>query len=398
MQINAVVKNKSTGRIVSELSEELQKKSNECFVAYGQDKTENDNSYFIGSTFDHKIHALFSRVFGLPGYFSARSTKKLLKYIDTISPDIVHLHNLHSNYVNIKMLLENLSKKNIPTVITLHDCFMFTGKCTHYTTTGCQKWCDGCGNCLRKKRDNKSFFFDRTAKMLKDKKYCYDRFKTLGVIGVSDWITNEAKKSILKNAKLIKRIYNWIDLDTFYYRGSGLRDKLNIKEEFIILGVASTWTNEKGLSEFIKISGLVDDNTKIVLVGNMQETNLPNNIISIKATNDVNELAEYYSMADVFLNLSLEETFGKVTAEALSCGTPSIVYNSTASPELIGKNCGYVVSPNDVGAVLERIAEINENRKEYYKSFCINFARIHFDKGKCVDQTIDFYNELLRER
>ena len=217
LQINAVIKNKSTGRTVSEVSEAIVKSGNESFIAYGQEKDNNDSSYFIGNLIDHKTHALFSRVFGLPGYFSRAATQGLIKYIEKISPDIVHLHNLHSNYVNINMLLKYLAKKDIATVITLHDCFMFTGKCTHYTAIGCDKWQIECGDCPRKKMDNPSLFFDYTRKMLKDKSDCYKNFNKLGVIGVSNWITNEAKKSILQNATKIKRIYNWIDFDIFFH-------------------------------------------------------------------------------------------------------------------------------------------------------------------------------------
>ena len=170
---------------------------------------------------------------------------------------------------------------------------------------------------------------------------------------------------------------------------------MKIKENFVILGVASTFSESKGLKDFIKLSEIIDDSFKIVIVGNIDKSILPNNIISINATKDVKKLASYYNMADVFLNLSLEETFGKVTAEALACGTPAIVYNSTASPELIGKNCGYVIEPNNVTDVFQKIQEIKNNGKEFYANSCLRFAKDNFCKEKCINQTLEFYKDLL---
>ncbi len=239
LQINAVNTIRSTGRQVSELSNFLLKSGNESYIAYsyGQDL---ENGYKIGSKIDHKIHSLLSRIFGLQGYFSKISTKKLLKYIESIKPDVVHLHNLHSNYVNLNMLLNYLGENNISTVITLHDCWFYTGKCTHYTIDNCYKWKDQCGNCPRLSKDNKSWIFDKTTKMLSDKKRLLNNIPNLGIVGVSDWITEEAKKSILKNSKSITRIYNWIDTNTFNPSNNDqIKQKLGLSDKCSILGVSS---------------------------------------------------------------------------------------------------------------------------------------------------------------
>lgn len=123
---------------------------------------------------------------------------------------------------------------------------------------------------------------------------------------------------------------------------------------------------------------------------------LPDNILHINETDHVQELVEYYSMADVFLQLSLEETFGKVTAEALACGTPVITVDSTANAELIGDGCGIVLQGNDPAKVAEAIGIIRKTGKEFYQNACREFARKNFNVQERVEEQIELYNQLLK--
>ena len=387
LQINSVYRISSTGRTTYELDEFLTARGHESYVANGENKVAGKDVFYIGTNWDHKLHALLSRVSGLVGYFSTLHTKKFIKNIESISPDILHLRNLHSNYIDIPLLLSYLAKNEISTVITLHDCFFYTGKCTHYTADNCYKWQNDCGACPRLKKDNKSWFLDRTKKMLADKKQLFGNIKRLAVIGVSDWITEEAKKSILQNALIIKRIYNWIDLDVFKPEQSSL------SSDFIVLGVASSWSNEKGLDKFIELAKLIPDQIKIVLVGKLHKNiYLPSNIISVKETNSVQELALYYNMASVFINFSREESFGKVSAEALACGTPVITNKYTANPELIGEKCGYIVE--NTKEAFEAVNLIKKNKKAFYSAYCRSFAENNFDKEKNMLKYLKLYKKL----
>lgn len=394
VQINAVCDYGSTGRIVSEASDFLNSENIENKLFYGNGSSQRENAVFIGNKIDHKIHALMSRILGKQGYFSKRATKKMLKQIDEFGPDLIHLHNLHGNYINLPTLFKYLSKKNIATVITLHDCFFYTGKCVHYTLTGCNRWQKECGNCPNLKSGNPTFFFDRTKKMLKDRKKWYKNIDKLGIIGVSEWITNEAKQSpILKNAKFTT-VYNWIDCDVFKPHKSDVYEKLGIADKFIILGVANIWSKEKGIDDFNHLAQMIDDNYKIVLVGEIGNHYVDEKIITISRTDSVETLADLYAMADVYFNPSKEETFGKVTAEALSSGTPAIVYNKTACPELIGDGCGFVEAVGDVDSVYKDIKTLFEN-KDNYTLACRNFAIGKFNKIDLLNKTLDFYCELI---
>ena len=356
--------------------------------------------YTIGNERSVKIHGLLSRISGKQGYFSKGNTHKLIKHIQNIKPDIVHLHNLHANYINLPMILEYLAENDIPTVISLYDCWFFTGKCMHYTTAGCYKWQTECKNCPQKHEGNDSWFFDKTNKVFKDKVRLFNNIPRLAIIGISEWITDECRKSaIAKNAKIIQREYLWIDMEKFKARDAKpLREKLKLDNKFVILGVAEQWGNAKGLNRFLELAEKLSDDKIIVLVGNPDpDTALPANVICVGRTDSQEELSEYYSMADVFMTFSYQETFGKVSAEALSCGTPVICYNSTANPELVGDNCGVVVEIDDKDGMLKAVNTVQSKGKDAYSESCVEFARNNFKREKVTKEIKEVYDKLLSE-
>lgn len=397
VHINAVYKYGSTGRSLMELNEDLNHLGVEshcaCSRTYGC-----PDVYQIGDEKSIKLHGLFSRLSGKQGYFSKQNTKKLLRYIDSLSPDVVHLHNLHANYVHLPMLLSYLAKKDIATVIMLHDCWFFTGKCMHYTTQGCYKWETHCENCPQIHEGNNSWFFDRTKSVLEDRIRLFQAIPRLAIVGISDWVTNECRRSpIAKNAKITKRIYLWIDLDKFHpVNADKKRAELGLTDKFVILGVAEQWGNPKGLDRFLHLATQISPEKQIVLVGNpAPDVELPDNVLCVGKTSSQEELAEFYSLADVFVTFSYQETFGKVSAEAIACGTPVVCYNSTACPELVGKNCGIVVEKTDENGIFEAVNEIRRNGKAQYSEQCVRFANENFSRQKLTREFIEIYEELV---
>ena len=401
LQINAVYGSGSTGRIVADISDTIKRAGGESFVAYQRTTERMENGFAMGNSFDCKVDALRARVLGLQACGSKRTTKRLLRWMDEIKPDVVHLHNLHGNYIHLPLLCNYLAKKDIATVITLHDCWFFTGKCTHYTTVKCNKWQTGCGNCPQLKKDIPSWFFDRTAKMWKEKKELFSAIPRLAVVGVSDWIKNEGKKSFLRNASIIKRIYNWIDLNVFYPRVENVRVQYGIPEDkFTVLCIGAGW--KEGMLKFDDLFALaakLPSNMQIVLVGNVETDNqLPKNVISIGYIHHMDELAKLYSQADAYVHLSREDTFGKVIAEAMACGTPAIVYRSTACPELIGNGCGYIVEKGDIEAVCNVLLKIEKDGKDAYTKHCVEFVKGNFKKEQLLSETLQLYQSLVFEK
>lgn len=402
LQINAVYGSSSTGRTCKELDEGLQARGIESFVATPTTTENKNNIHIIGNLIDRKAHALQSRLTGLQGYYSHLPTLKLTNYISSIEPDVIHLRNLHGNYINVPMLLKHVALNKIPIVITLHDCWFYTGRCCHYTDDNCDRWMKRCGKCPSLKRWNPSWFFDRSAKMLRDKKKLFDLIERKAVIGVSDWITNEVKNSILSKSLIIKRIYNWIDLKIFYPKETKnlIKSQLNIQPTTkIILAVAHSWSSGKGFDSILNLArSMQHEDCSFVLVGGIKDTSiLPDNIISVGTLNNPSELADYYSAADVFITPSLQETFGKTTVEALACGTPAVGYQSTATTELIKEGCGKLVPVEDSLANFKSaIKDILKVGKKTYANNCLLYVQENFDKEKLIEEYIDLYKGLCK--
>lgn len=356
----------STGNIAKAIHNKLIKDKNESYIFFGGGKSSDKNIQPVSSHVFIRLHAFLSRVTGFQGYFSYFHTKKLIRKIKKIAPDIIHLHNLHGSYLCLPTLFRFLKSYQGKIVITLHDCWLFTGKCPHFTEVNCNKWKTECKKCPQLSIYPRSLFFDHTKKMYKDKKRWFMGLKNVQIITVSDWLKKTAQQSFLGQYP-IARIYNGIDETIFYPRSciEETKKQYGLENKFVILGVASSWDDRKGLKDFSKLSKMLQLDEKIMLVGltSQQIENLPPNIIGITKTENQNELAQLYSMADVFINMSIEETFGLVTAEAMACGTPVIVFNSTACGEIVTSNDGFVVKSNDLISVYNSIKTIRDKEK-----------------------------------
>lgn len=401
VQINAVCGVGSTGRICVELNDMIVQRGHEGIVLYGNGSSEYQFSKKISGKYGVKLHGLLSRIFGKNAAYSPLATWKMISFLRSYQPDVVHLHNLHGNYVNLNPLLRYLAKNDIPTVITLHDCWFFTGKCTHYTAVGCDRWQTGCHDCPKLKGDIPSWFFDRTAEMWQEKKALFGAIPRLAVVGVSDWITDEARKSFLKDAAILKRIYNWIDLSVFYPRGKEAAQKFGIAEDkFSVLCIGAGWNeNSAKTKDLLELAKLLPEEYEIILAGSVSfAEKLPSNVKAVGYISSTEDLARLYSACDVYVHLSREDTFGKVIAEALACGPPAVVYNSTACPEILGEGCGTVVVPGDVEAVVHAIENIQKGYRANYEKNCAEYAAANFAKEKLVKDTLVLYSGLIEKR
>jgi len=399
LQINVVEGILSTGRTTRELASQLKRMGHKSFIAYSRGFIKLPGTYCIGNPADRKFHALGSRLFGLQGYFSHLPTYHLIRYIGKVKPDVVHLRNLHGNFLNLNMLLKYLGKMDIPTVITLHDCWYFTGRCTHYTVNECYQWQTCCLKCPNNRNTMPSWFFDRSKKMYLDKKKYFSKLRYLSVVGVSDWITKEAKRSFLTEYADIRRIYNWVDLNSFIPREDNyIRTIYKAEEKFIILGVAALWVPEKGLLEFIKIAKHFRD-CLVLLVGTIdKDLSIPDNLKTIPLTLNSVALSRIYSASDVLVSLSMEESFGKIIAEAYACGTPVVAYNSTASAELVTSECGCTAITNTLEDVFAGIQVVKKNKKKKYTENCRQYAIKNFNLTECAEDYIKIYEELLQKK
>lgn len=402
LQINTIYKNKSTGRTCWEVEKALEKNGNESLTISQLGETSDTNHcYQVNSKNGYMFHKLMARAFGLDGYYSYFATKRAIKKIEEFEPDIVHLRNLHGGYLHLPTLFGFLSKADIPVVFNLHDTWAYTGKCPEYENAGCDKWKSECINCPQWKRYPNSWFFDRSKKIFNDKKRWYSSIRNLTVIGVSDYIKDEATKSVLFKGRRVVRIYNWIDLVAFcpYEIKTNLetRNRYNLGNGFLVIGVSSYWKKNTEHEEICMLAKELGDDGTVCLVGGYDVSTPYKNMIHVPNTDSVEELAKLYSCADAFVSLSTAESFGKVAAEAIACGTPAIVYNSTGIKEIPGEGCGYVVEKHDINGMLDALLKIKEDGKAQYSASCRKRAEKLFNYDINVGQLIELYKEVLDE-
>ena len=362
LQINSVCGILSTGRICTDLAEVLETNGHECKIAYGRmNVPEKYQKYAIkvGNSLTNKIDALFSRLFDNAGLNSTIPTIRLIKKIKAYAPDIIHLHNIHGSYINIKILFKFLKKYNKPVVWTLHDCWTYTGHCAHFTVKGCVKWKTQCFNCSQKHLYPKSLFLDRSKRNYRLKKKLFTSLDKVTVITPSHWLADVTKQSFMGKYDVFT-IPNGVDLEVFKPTEGDFRQKYGLEDKKIVLGVASAWGKSKGVDEFVALSQSLDDSYKVVMVGVKDEmaASLPKEILAIPRTHDINELAEIYTAADVFLNPSRQETMGLTTVEAMSCGTPVVTSNLTAVPEVVDERSGIVCENLEIDTIKAAIFEV----------------------------------------
>lgn len=393
LQINTVCGTGSTGRIALDIHNILIEQGHESKTAYGRGEANNcSDTIKIGNKFDFYIHALKTRILDKQGFGSKKSTKEFIKKMEEYNPDIIHLHNIHGYYINIEILFNFLKQYNKPMIWTLHDCWTFTGHCSHYEYAKCYKWQTHCENCPEKKSYPASFFIDNSYNNFEKKKQLFTGIKNLTIVTPSEWLAEEVKKSFLKEYP-VKVINNGIDLNVFKPTESNFRKINNLEKDFIILGVASKWTERKGINYFFELSKKLKNEEKIILVGlsDKQLRNMPKNIIGIKRTNSIKELAEIYSTSDVFVNPTLEDNFPTTNLEALACGTPVITFNTGGSPESVDSNTGYVIEKGNAKDLLTKIKEVKKLGKENYKIHCIKKANDSYNKNNKFQEYIDLY-------
>ena len=387
-QINSTCGYGSTGRIAVDILKEVEKNGGEGIIAYGRNTAPDSvNSYKITTETDVKIHGVLSRITDRQGFYSTSATKKLIEKIKEYNPDIIHLHNVHGYYLNVRILFEFLKDYKKPIVWTLHDCWTFTGHCAYFSFYGCEKWKTECDVCPLKKDYPSSLVLDNSKKNFNEKKKLFTDLENVTLVTPSIWLADLVKESYLKKFD-VKVINNGIDLSKFKPTKSDFREKNGLENSQIILGVASVWEERKGLKDFIELNNRLNANQKIVLVGlnDAQLAELPKNIIGIKRTNSVNELAELYSVADVFVNPTYEDNYPTTNLEAISCGTPVITYKTGGSPESVDEGNGFVVEKGDVNGIFEALKKVNG---------CKTPTKDKFDASLRYKEYVDLYNTLL---
>ena len=385
LEINSVCGIRSTGRICTDIADTLNSSGHSCKVAYGRENAPeryNGISYRIGSSASVKIDALKTRFFDNAGFNSKSETKKFIRWAKEWNPEIVHLHNLHGYFVNVEELFEYLRESQKKVVWTLHDCWAFTGHCSHFASAGCEKWKDMCYACPKKKAYPSSLFLDNSQRNFKRKKELFTSLPNVTIVTPSQWLADLVSQSFMGKYP-IKVINNGIDTTVFKPTYGDFRDRYGLRDKKIVLGVASAWGTGKGLFDFYRLAKLLDESYKVVLVGlsDEQKRDLPSEIIGITRTNNAKELAEIYTTSDVFVNPTYCDTYPTVNLEAQACGTPVITYRTGGSVESVWEDC--IVEQGDVEGLKDKIVSGEFSCKE----------DISFDKSEMIRKYIEVYKQ-----
>lgn len=344
--INSVCGIGSTGRICTDLAQQLEAEGNEVKIAYGRKGTvpEQFQKYAvrIGTDFDCKMHAIQTRLFDTHGFGSKHATKEFLKWAEEYKPDLVWLHNLHGYYINVEMLFDWIKKHpEMQVKWTLHDCWAFTGHCSY---------------CSQLRRYPACFAMSSVSKNFERKRKAFTGVKNMTLITPSKWLADLTRQSFLKEYP-VEVHYNTIDTSIFKPTPSDFRERYGLQDKIIVLGVANVWEDRKGLFDFYKLAEMLDDRYAIVLVGlsEKQIKDLPKNIKGIQRTNSPQELAAIYTAADVFVNPTYEDNYPTVNLEAQACGTPVITYDTGGCRETIHTDSAKVAEAGNVEGLYKEI-------------------------------------------
>lgn len=388
LMINVVCGIRSTGRICTDLATALEAQGHEVKIAYGRENVPEQFQKYavrIGTDLDVKLHGVKARLLDGAGFGSKRATEKFIEWVKEYDPDVIHLHNIHGYYINVEVLFNYLKERRKKVIWTLHDCWAFTGHCVYFDFVGCDKWKTGCEHCPQKSEYPARIGPDMSRRNYAKKRELFTGISNLTLVTPSQWLADLISESYMKEYPT-KVIRNGVDTKVFKPSDSNVKESYNCQNKKIILGVAAVWDKRKGLDSFIELSQMLDDSYQIILVGLSKEQieKLPKNIIGIERTNNVEELAELYTAADVFVNPTLEDNYPTTNLEAIACGTPVVTFDTGGSPES-AKMYGVSVPKNNVN----KLAQIINTVK------LVKLRTIDIDYINTVRMYLELYGEIL---
>ena len=416
LQINPVLRTStSTGRIMKEIGELAMANGWESYVAYSKGRDGLPGSTSIPVPVGNKAsvawHGLQTRILDRHGLGSVLATKRFIEDIRRIRPDIIHIHNIHGYFLNYRILFDFLSHSGIQVIWTVHDCWLYTGHCYHYMYAGCDRWKTGCGHCPQRGKFPRSLFADRSARNFRDKRdaFCSMPEDRLTIVPVSDWMRSEMSESFLKDYRF-QVIHNGIDTDVFSPQPaleSEVRRCYGLGDRHVILGIASIWSEEKGLNDFVEMAARLDSDEVIVLVGMDRKqlddvlsrygrTVLGDRMVAVKRTADVHQLAGLYSTADVLVNPTWQDNYPTVNLEAISCGTPVVTYRTGGSIEAVAGDTGFVVEQGDIEGLVDAVRRVETLGKAHFRDACRSRAVKEFRKEDRYAEYIELYERLTK--
>jgi putative colanic acid biosynthesis glycosyltransferase len=402
LQINTVVNQGSTGRIAEAIGKTVLDAGWRSVIAHGLPALSSDSETIrVGNSLDRYRHALATRLFDRHGLQSRGPTRDLIKQINHIKPDVVHLHNIHGYYLNYPLLFDFLLSSNIPVSWTLHDCWAFTGHCAYFDEASCQRWLTGCHRCPLLHTYPTSWLSDRSLSNWTDKRVAFSSLPTIDIVTPSHWLARHAQASFLGTYPT-RVIPLGIDVTQFYpHVDAEERWRHLFGHRHVVLAVASQWDARKGLTDVVALrSRLSQEEFAIAVVGvtRRQAHRFPAGIVAIQRTDTVRTLASLYSRATVFVNPTRADNFPVTNLEALACGTPVVTYAAGGSPEAADADTGTAIPIGDVNGMAAAIRHWACRDRASTRQACRSRAMDSFNQIRQYAAYLDLFYSQLSDR
>ena len=388
LQINCVYNKGSTGRIVSDLHRYYLAHNIDSYVVYGRGETSEDQNVIkVSKEIGSKARNIISRATGDLYGMAMLSTWQLQKTISDLDPDIVHLHCINGYFCNVFRLLSWLKSKRIPTVITQHAEFFYTGNCGY--AFECEQWRRGCQKCASPKKAIGSANGAAVRSNWQRMRDAFEGFEKLQLIGVSDWISNRSNESGILGQYPCKTILNGLDTERFSFQGR------NEHEGYEIIYVSPYFEDEnKGGKWLLQLAEETESlPIHYTVIGRTErEYSLRNTTFKGVITNK-QELARIYSNADVCVLTSKRETFSMVCAEALCCGTPVVGFEAGAPETVCIPEFSSFVPYGDLMGLKKALLEMLERKTD--KAGLSAQARKKYSCETMAENYLAVYRQML---
>ena len=401
LTVNCVYEIYSTGKIIKNIAEFLADRDCEFFYCYEfGEKAGASNAFRISGRYEYYFYYLWSRMIGLPYGTGYLSTMRLIRKMKKVSPDIVHIHCPNANAVNLYWLLNYLKRKQIPTIITNHAEYFYTGNCAH--AFECRGYLNGCKECKEYKLQTSSWFFNRTGYAWKRMKKAFDGFERLMMVAVSPWQEQRIRtSSIAKECETVV-VKNGIDTENIFYYRKNVGLDIKSTGEKILLHVTAHFSDNpddpKGGRYVIKLAEALPD-IRIIVVGpyDLELKQVPANMELAGAVGDPSVLAQYYSAADLLVMASRRETYGLTCAESLSCGTPVVGFKNGGTETIALPEYSCFVDYGDVDALADTVKLWIERKESICRELEQKAKEVYSNRNMAMEYN-KLYNQVLEKR
>lgn len=399
VMINTVLSG-SHGRIMRDIRDAIQPDGWETTLAYGRGRPAQADEIRIDSKLDILAHVALTRTMDRHAKGSARATKQLIERIDAIQPDLIHLHNVHGYYLHAPILFDYLRKKSLPTVWTQHDCWAFTGHCSHFVRADCDRWQSGCHDCPLRAAYPTSWHTDASKANWHWKRASFASLPSLHIVAPSRWLGQMLSQSFLQDIPR-QVIENGIDLSLFSPGDPGdakaVRARYGVaQDQLFLLCVASPFDERKGIGDILRIAQDQAGKATVLLVGltEKQCKQLPPNVRGIPPTAGPEDLVALYRAADCLLNATREDTYPTVNMEAMACGTPVACYSVGGATEQLSGPGGIPVPVGNIAALTQAALSLARDKANLTDA-CHLHAQTSFDRQAALTAYRKLYQTIL---